>query len=414
MKKLFFLTLLILFFIISYKNVCAIENPLSEDNNIFGIHIFDENDLDSASSLVNSSGGDWGYVTFVIREDERDIARWQKVFNIMRRYHLIPIVRIATHQENGGWAKPQFDDIENWVNFLNSLNWVVKNRYVIIGNEPNHAVEWGGEVSPEEYATYLKSFSSELKTASPDFFVLSAGFDSSAPNNKLHMSEFLFLKKMEGKEPDVFDYIDGWTSHSYPNPGFSGSVNDSGPASIRAYQWELELLKKIGVNKNLPVFITETGWAHNTNSDSKYLPSEAVSKNLIKAYDMWSKDSKVAAVTPFILNYQETPFAIFSWKDEKGNFYPFYTDVQKILKREGKPIQINKGEVKTVLIPQFIKRNGKIYGAAIVENIGQVIWEIGENYTIETKDQSKVEIDSPLFFNIEPGYSGIALFREVK
>src|SRR4030042_401488 len=114
--------------------------------------------------------------------------------NRMRRYHLIPLIRIATHQENNGWSKPSFDDIDGWVNFLNSLNWPIKNRYVIIGNEPNHAVEWGGSVSPEEYASYLKSISEELKNVSKDFFILPSGFDSAAPNNKVHMGEFLFLK----------------------------------------------------------------------------------------------------------------------------------------------------------------------------------------------------------------------------
>src|SRR3990172_10956744 len=88
------------------KSVLAIYNPTSVANNKFGIHLTQEADLEEASKLVNSSGGDWGYVTIVIRKDERDTRRWQNVFNQMRRLHLIPIVRIATMQLDGGWEKP--------------------------------------------------------------------------------------------------------------------------------------------------------------------------------------------------------------------------------------------------------------------------------------------------------------------
>lgn len=49
----------------------AINSPTSVVNNKFGIHITDEKDLQDASLLINSNGGDWGYVTFVITERKR-------------------------------------------------------------------------------------------------------------------------------------------------------------------------------------------------------------------------------------------------------------------------------------------------------------------------------------------------------
>ncbi len=121
--------------------VGAITDPTASPNNRFGIHIINEVDLQDAANLVNTTGGDWGYVTFVIRKDERNIKKWQETFDRIRKLRLIPIVRIATTQTDDVWEKPQLEDINNWVYFLNSLNWVVKNRYVIIGNEPNHAAE---------------------------------------------------------------------------------------------------------------------------------------------------------------------------------------------------------------------------------------------------------------------------------
>src|SRR5689334_9461831 len=87
-------------------------------NNKFGIHILDESDLPDAASLVNSNGGKWGYITFVIREDERDTARWSRAFKQMADLHLIPIVRIATKQSSGLWEKPSADTSVSWADFL--------------------------------------------------------------------------------------------------------------------------------------------------------------------------------------------------------------------------------------------------------------------------------------------------------
>src|SRR3989344_1245178 len=113
--KIFFIFLS--FFVIlfsSVKKTFAISDPISVPNNKFGIHITGENDLDSAYKLVNSNGGDWGYVTIVITEAERDRDRWQKVFDQMRRFHIIPIVRLATKAKGPVWEKPQEAEINNW------------------------------------------------------------------------------------------------------------------------------------------------------------------------------------------------------------------------------------------------------------------------------------------------------------
>ena len=75
-------------FLLFTPSVRAIEDPTSVANNKYGIHIVDENDLNRARELVNSSGGDWGYVKVVIQESERSQGRWQGVFDTMRREHL--------------------------------------------------------------------------------------------------------------------------------------------------------------------------------------------------------------------------------------------------------------------------------------------------------------------------------------
>src|SRR3990170_8810810 len=120
-----FLTLLIL------AGQPVLAKNFTEPNNKFGIHLTipSEEDLKDAAVLVNSSGGDWGYTTLVIEEKDRDRGKWQNVFDQMRRTHLVPIIRLATSMESSSWRRPSPDEAEKWSQFLDSLNWVVKNRY---------------------------------------------------------------------------------------------------------------------------------------------------------------------------------------------------------------------------------------------------------------------------------------------
>jgi hypothetical protein len=410
MKKIIFVLLVFLFFR-NVGNVKAVENPLAVPNNPVGIHVLQEKDLENAANLVNSSGGDWGYVTLVIREDERNIENWQQIFDKMRRLHLIPIVRLASRQTDDGWKRPELSDIKNWVYFLNSLNWVVKNRYVVLGNEPNHANEWGGDVNPEEYTDYIISFSKQLKNASDDFFVLPAGLDASTPTSKNSVSESDFLMDMYEYNKNFSNHIDGWTSHSYPNPNFSGSESDVGRGTIKNYEWELTYLKELGVEKEFKVFITETGWAHDKDGKNNGFSSvEDISKSLTTAFEKVWRDERIVAITPFVLNYQEEPFDIFSWQKPDGEFYKFYYDVRNLSKNKGEPEQVVSGEILAVISPQIIKRGDRFFGMALVKNTGQTIWKKGE-ITLIQDPPSNLEIEPLAFDDIEPFDVGFIFFR---
>jgi hypothetical protein len=404
MKKLI-IFLLFLFFcaLLSAKPAYATVDPLSSANNRFGIHILDASDIPNAKNLVNSSGGDWGYVTMVIRENERDIPNWQEVFNNLRRSHLIPILRLATKQKEDGWEKFREDDIQNWVYFLNSLNWVVQNRYVVIGNEPNHANEWGGEINPEEYSQILCSFSSQLKSASENFFVLPAGLDASAPSKEGYMDEELFIGRML-KNRDISDCIDGWVSHSYPNPNFSGSEKDSGRGTITTYKWERQLLKSMGIEKNLPIFITETGWAHTIdNQTNKYLNPDSLSQKFSYAFEKIWTDPDIVAITPFVLNYQEPPFEYFSWIDKNGKFYPFYQSILSLAKTKGQPAQIEDGEINFMLFPKLSREGAKIQALIYIRNYGQAVWNT--DYQIVIDNGLNKYGENRISASVEPGKS---------
>lgn len=342
----------------------ALYDPLTVPNNKYGIHVADTNDIPDTAPLVNSTGGDWGYVTVVIQENDRDPGKWQKILNQMRRLHLIPIIRLATYPEGDTWVKPRAESIESWVQFLNSLNWPIENRYIVLFNEPNHAKEWGNTIDPEGYADLFVQFAKKLKNASEDFFILPAGLDASAQDDAAD-----FLRRMVASKPEILTIMDGWTSHSYPNPGFSGSPLAVGRGTLRSYLWELGYLRSLGLSKNLPVFITETGWVR-TNPENLRIAASTV----------W-QDPVIVAVTPFVFNYPSYPFEQFSWRKPGSNeYYPHYFSYQELPKKKGEPKQVHSFVLETALFPKTLVASSHYTFEVLIKNTGQAIVGTSEGY----------------------------------
>lgn len=395
----YFLALVLALFIVHCSFIIpthAITDPTTATNNRFGIHIITPtaDEVNAAYDLVNSTGGDWGYITVVIEDKDMKLDKWQQFFNLLRQKHLIPIVRLATHPEGNSWARPTENLAQDWANFLDQLNWPIKNRYITIYNEPNHGAEWGGEVDPAGYAKVLDQTITALKNKNPDFFVMNAGLDVSTPEQPPRYKDALqYMQTMDATVPGIFEKLDGWVSHSYPNPGFVGTPDDSGRGTVRTWYWELQILRDLGVKKNLPVFITETGWKHAQGLN--YNPSLPSTQQVADYYkisfqEAWD-NNRIVAVTPFILNYQNPPFDHFSFKkvtgekqeanilgvqfpEEKTDFHPHYLAIKDLPKISGKPLQENKfqltkGEVYSSIVAG---ESYKIY--LTFKNTGQSIW----------------------------------------
>lgn len=424
-KKVFVILFTCFLLFLSIGEIDASYDPRTVGNNIYGAHIVNHSDLIDVANFTNTNGGDWGYVTIVITEDQRDKQIWQKFMDDCRKLHLIPIVRVATKFKDNNWEIPEINEIDNWIMFFNSLNWVMENRYIVIGNEPNHSKEWGGKIDPIAYSNYLKEFSQKIKASNPDYFILPAGFDQDAPNGKNTMDQKKYLDLMVKANPDIFKFIDGWNSHSYPNPGFSGSKSDTGRRSIKGYEWEIELLKNYGISEFLPIFITETGWIK-----SKENSEQEVADNLKFAYEeIWMKNKNIVAVTPFILNYTEEPFADFSWKKKDGTFFPIYTTMQNNQKIKGSPVQKINGDVIFTFLNPLIIKNTDQKGFLVVRNTGQAIWTQSESNVIneqallineqallineserDTSDLNEIKISNTKFSQIEPFNTGLVVY----
>jgi len=374
----------ILFFILplTSRPAQAASDPRNQVNNKVGIGLLSpESDIVEAAQMVNNNG-DWGWVVIVIKRDERNQERWQGVFTLLNKNHLIPIVRIATEPgPQGFWQRPSAGDAGDWADFLSKLYWPTRNRYVQIYNEVNRADEWGGEADPNGYAKELEKTAGLLKAKSDDFFILNSALDLAASGTNSTIDAQEYLGQMNNAVPEIFAKIDGWASHSYPNPNFSANPLVAGRLGIGGYVWELAQIKRLGAG-NLPVFITETGWRHGVGG----LDENTIAQYYKLAFEKVWNDKNVVAVCPFVFNYPEDLFRQFSFKaDDKilgRKYYNYYGTIRDLGKERGDPIREDKGDLVVNIPPLIIKGFGE-KAAIDVRNNGNYIWNLKNGFKME-------------------------------
>jgi hypothetical protein len=248
--------------------------------------------------LAAQAVGPGGYVLQVLSDGNRDLARWQAFMAGARRNGLRPVVRLATRYDKKQhfWRAPLPDRTRfsyhrvaaDYAQFLEQLQWPPGERVVIVGNEPNRGDEWGGRVDPAAYARFLRDVAAALRPLG--YTVLNGALDQYCPNTNgakidgvRYMDAESFLDGMVAAEPSFHEWIDGWASHAYPQGPFSAPPGEQSfkvdylngaenprrlepPAGtynrgINGYLFDLAKLRSYGA-RDLPVWVTETGWRH--------------------------------------------------------------------------------------------------------------------------------------------------------
>lgn len=309
-KKIFILTSFVLLFGIFSRESFAFESSK------LGVHILSPDEVSQAKQALSfdNQSESWNYVTIPLTlEDIKKKKDWQEFFDKCRELKIVPLIRLTTsfNQDTGAWEVPSKRDIVDQISFLSALSWPTNEKHIIAFNEVNHAKEWGGRIDPEEYTRVLRFTANWAHTEEQNYVVLPAGMDLAAPNGRETKEAFTYLNQMLELDPEIFEVVDIWNSHSYPNPGFSSSPIRYAQNSLRGYQYELEYLKQ-KTGRDFTVMITETGWEDN-KSIAKWLSS-------YYAYafqHIWS-DERVLAVTPFVLKGSPGPFQGFSLLDENN------------------------------------------------------------------------------------------------
>lgn len=397
-------------FILSNKDILA--------DNVFGLHLTQPQDIFKAKDIINSSDGDWGWATIVIRTNQLNHQMWQDFFDNCRKFHIIPIIRLATVPENDNWKKPSESDIDKLAVFLNSLNWPTKERHIILFNEINHGSEWGGEVDIKNFTDISIYTYQKFKKMNESFIVLSSALDLAAPENPPETkSAQNIYQEIFNYKPEYFDNIDAIASHSYPNNGFIGTPKDTGQHTIKGYQWELDFIKKLGIKKKYPIFITETGWPHREgeSKNNNFYSCETSANFLEIALNDWQKDPNIKAITPFIYNFPYQPFDHFSWVDKNEKLLPSYQKIVDMPKCKNKPEQITDFKTTDIQLPFLIFTDKEYEGKITIENIGQSIWGNNEtNFCLDPKNSQNIISDKICTDNnikIYPNQSAVFNFK---
>lgn len=327
-------------------------NPPSLSAVGLGIHILQPEEINEAVELFSSdlnekpnsdtSSPVLHYVTipFPLDEPLRPGAqeKWQKFFDESKKNTVVPLIRLTTtfDLEKGVWAIPTRYQLVTALNFLNQLRWPQpQKKHLIIFNEPNHHAEWGGQADPTSYAHILSFTSNWARTLDSNFYLLPAGLDLAAPNGPTTMEAFAYLDQMLIADPLILDRIDGWNSHSYPNPAFSSPPERTGQNSLIGYQKELDWLSTKNT-RSFPVYITETGWEDNARTHAN------LKRYYQTAWDkIWNNDQRLVAVTPFLLRGAPGPFARFSLIDKDGQPTLQYEALSRIISQNRAEHQLN-------------------------------------------------------------------------
>ncbi|MCB0360534.1 MAG: hypothetical protein KDD44_12885, partial [Bdellovibrionales bacterium] len=275
-----------------------------------GIHLLHPQEIDQVRQLfpdTSVQATEPVYVTIPYSLTDLSLRQeWQHFFTTARANNIIPIVRLMTQFQDDVWTVPTRQDVVQLLESLDQYDWPQAERRIIIFNEPNHAAEWGGTVSPTEYADIFSFAASWAHTQSHIYQVLPAALDLSAPQSNESWDAYAFWSSVYREDPEAFDQMDAWNSHSYPNPEFSAAPYRTGRTSMQGFKQELAWLEQWR-SEPLQVYITETGWQAN-RATSRYLQQYYT----YALQHIWS-DDRVIAVTPFVLKGTPGPFSQFSF-----------------------------------------------------------------------------------------------------
>jgi len=383
--------------------VPTINAQFDTPTNIVGVHQISPSDKDirDGCRLVNANGGAWGWQLIVIREGEYTVDQLQHLHDVAREEKCILIHRLATGFASGdSWARPTEKTNAYFADLLSKVNTSTKDKFVVWLNEPNHGSEFGGTCDPVAYGNSAVAAARELKEKDSNIVFMLAGLDLAAPESRPQYCDAgRFYQDMLSQVPQVVDYWDALASHCYPL-NFVGSATTSGRRSIMCYKWEKSLLQSLGVKKaaDFKVFITETGWKH----ESDGVPISYAADNTRFALQRWHDSGDVEGVMYFAYKFLTPPFSTFSLVDQENKGNEIAYTISGFPKIKGEPEQIYKSTC-TGTFPKDLVESVPYEIAIECENKGTDIWN-GLNGGYSLVLQSPFDYSCTDFHKVSPGH----------
>ena len=231
----------------------------------------------------------WPYV-----ERERGTYNWTHPDRIMRYAENQGLTVIARLGLVPGWARPPVQEKVTTLTYLDedyfedfaAFVGAFVNRYanqiggVIIWNEPNLSLEWGGRApDPEAYTELLRLSYNAAHAAQPDIIVLGGALapTTEPAHSSTGMNEIDFLTRMYAA--GAANYFDVLAAHTY---GFTHPPDaDPDPATINFRR--IELLREVMIahgDGDTPITITESGWSDDPRWANAVRPSQRITYTL--------------------------------------------------------------------------------------------------------------------------------------
>lgn len=220
-------------------------------------------------SLVADAGFDWVVQLFSWRE----IARWRHSYNwvhpdaVVRGAQYYGLNVVARLDQHPRWARTQPaengppDDLNDYGDFVYHVARRYKGqiRAYIIWNEPNLAIEWGGQPpDPVAYVEMLKLAYARIKEADPDALVVSAGLAPTNDQSDEALDDRVYLQAMyDAGAKDCFDVLGAHVyGFAYPPDDPHGAHSGLNLARVQ----DLRRIMEDHHDQDKPIWATESGW----------------------------------------------------------------------------------------------------------------------------------------------------------
>ena len=218
---------------------------------------------------------DWGYADRIIRHAENQGLR------VIARLGLVP-----------AWARPPAeervtsltylteDTFDEFAAFVGAFVARYQGRVhdIIIWNEPNLSLEWGGRApDPEAYAELLRVSYAAAHAANPDVRVLGGALAPTLETSGSAMSDLAFLERLY--EASAAQSWDALAAHTY---GFTAPPDEQPDPDTINFR-RVELLREIMVrhgDADTPIVITESGWSDDPRWTNAVRPGQRIAYTL--------------------------------------------------------------------------------------------------------------------------------------
>lgn len=218
---------------------------------------------------------DWGHFDRIIRHAENQGLR------VIARLGLVPAwARPPTEEKVTSLTYLPSDRFEDFAAFVGAFVARYRGRVedVIIWNEPNLSLEWGGRPpDPEAYAELLRLSYHAAHAANPEVRVLGGALAPTLESSGSAMSDLNFLERLYAA--GGAEWFDALAVHTY---GFTAPPDDlPDPDAINFRR--VELLRAIMArhgDANTPIVITESGWSDDPRWTNAVRPGQRIAYTL--------------------------------------------------------------------------------------------------------------------------------------